>query len=38
MYKINSCALDSLKVENGWTDLTNFDLEMFVEEVERIKR
>lgn len=31
-------TLVPLKLENGWTDLTNFDLECFVGVQERFKQ
>lgn len=35
---MNCCLLVSIKRENGWTDLANFDLELFVEVKRRFKR
>ena len=35
---MNCCSLVSLKLENGWTDLANFGLELFVEVQRRFKR
>lgn len=36
--KVNCCALISLKLENNYTDLANFDLEMFVEDQSKLKK